>query len=49
MVFNSINSSAINFNDLILNDADINCFSLISYKEYLYFRVYGCRVYIYIL
>ena len=49
IIFGSINSNVINPNNLILNDASINYFNLVSYREYLYFRVYGCRVYIYIL
>ena len=49
IILDSINSSVINPNNLILNDAGINYFSLVSYREYLYFRVYRCRVYIYIL
>ena len=49
MIFSSVNSSIINFNNLILNNTGVNCFSLVSYREYLYFRIYKCRVYIYIL
>ena len=49
MVFDSIDSSAINPNNLILNNIDIDCFNLISYREYLYFRIYRYRVYVYIL
>ena len=49
MVLGNIDGNKISPNDLVLNNADINCFSLINYKEYLYFRVYRCRVYTYIL
>ena len=49
MIFGSINNSVISFNNSILNNTGVNCFSLINHREYLYFRVYRCRVYIYIL
>ena len=49
MVFSNIDSSVISFNNLILNNIGVDCFNLVSYREYLYFRMYGCRVYIYIL
>ena len=49
MVLSSVNSNIINFNNLILNNIGVNCFNLINYKEYLYFKMYKCRVYIYIL
>ena len=49
IIFNSVNSSAINPNNLILNNAGVNCFNLVSHREYLYFRIYRYRVYVYIL
>ena len=49
MVFSNINNSIISPNNLILNNTGINYFSLTNYREYLYFRVYRYRVYIYIL
>ena len=48
IIFGNINSNIINPNNSILNNAGINCFNLISYKEYLYFKIYRYRVYIYI-
>ena len=49
IIFDNINSNIINSNNLILNNIGVSCFSLVSHREYLYFRVYRCRVYIYIL
>ena len=49
MVFGSIDGSAISPNNSILNNTGVGCFSLISHKEYLYFKVYRYRAYIYIL
>ena len=49
MVFGSVNSSIINLNNLILNNISVGYFNLANYREYLYFRIYRCRVYIYIL
>ena len=49
MVFNNINNNIINFNNLILNNIGVGCFSLASYRKYLYLKIYKCRVYIYIL
>ena len=48
MIFGNVDSSVISSNDSILNNAGVGCFSLVSYREYLYLRIYGCRVYIYI-
>ena len=48
MVLGSVDSSAINPNDSILNDAGVGYFSLVSHREYLHLRVYGCRAYAYI-
>ena len=48
MVLGNINSNIISLNDSILNDTGVDCFSLTSYREYLYLRMYGYRVYIYI-
>ena len=48
IIFSNINNNIINFNNSILNNTSVGCFSLISYREYLYFRIYKCRVYIYI-
>ena len=44
----SIDGNTVSSNNSILNNADVGYFSLINHKEYLYFRVYGCRAYIYI-
>ena len=49
IIFDNINSNTINPNNLILNDTGVDCFNLINYKKYLYFKIYGCRVYVYIL
>ena len=49
IIFSSINNNIINPNNLILNNTNINCFNLTSYREYLYLKIYKCRVYIYIL
>ena len=49
MVFGSVNNNIISFNNLILNNIGVNYFNLISHREYLYFKIYECRVYIYIL
>ena len=49
IIFGSINNNIINSNNLILNNIGVGCFNLVSHREYLYFRVYRCRVYIYIL
>ena len=49
IIVSNIDSSVINFNNSILNNTNINYFNLINYREYLYFKVYKCRVYIYIL
>ena len=48
IIFNNINSSTINLNNSILNDININCFSLTNYKKYLHLKIYKYRVYIYI-
>ena len=48
IIFNNIDSSAINPNNLILNNIGINCFNLASHREYLYLKIYGYRIYIYI-
>ena len=49
MILDNVNNNIISFNNLILNNTNINYFSLVNYREYLYFRVYKCRIYIYIL
>ena len=49
IIFGSINNNIINSNDSILNNTSINCFSLVSHREYLYLKIYRYRVYIYIL
>ena len=48
IIFSNINNNTINSNNLILNNTGIDYFSLVSHREYLYFRVYRYRVYIYI-
>ena len=48
IIFNNINSNIINPNNSILNNININYFSLASHKEYLYFKIYKYRIYIYI-
>ena len=48
IIFNNINSSAISPNNSILNNININYFSLINHRKYLHFRIYKYRVYIYI-
>ena len=48
MVLGSVNNNIINPNNSILNNTGVGCFSLSSHKKYLYLKVYGCRVYIYI-
>ena len=49
IIFDSINNNIINPNNLILNNININYFSLASHRKYLYLKIYKYRVYIYIL
>ena len=48
IIFGNVDNNTINLNNSILNNINIGYFSLISHREYLYFRIYGYRVYIYI-